>query len=306
MKIFLFGHLCIDTIKKGNKTYPPSMGGTAAFSSIICSRLIAPDRVNLVSKIGGDFPEEFLTLLKEGNVDLRYIARVKQPSTRYLLEYFDDERRLTLQSICKPIMITDFPPESFEADLIYLGPIAREISPQTIKAVKNKAKGIVALDIQGILRHRNKDGSLFFKSDLEIEESLSYIDILKLDRGEAEIVTGASKLRDILTYLSHLGVRIALITKSRRGSALFYEGKIVKMPALLLRQFYDATGAGDCFFSAFLVEYLKDKDPFRAFQFARKAVSFLIGTPDGLRSFLQKGNIYQLIDDFLDKNQLTS
>lgn len=304
MKICVLGHLCIDNVIVDRNPHPPSLGGTAAFASIVCARLIAPDTVSVVSKVGPDFPEEFLALLRKASVDTRFISQVKRNSTRYLLEYFNDDRQLTLKSVCEPLAIDDFPPELYEAELCYLGPIAYELHPETIIELKQRAKGRIALDIQGIIRRRNPDGSLYFKSGPKIEEMLEYIDILKLDLKEAEVVTGASKMRDIVSFLSAFGINLALITKGQRGSAVYWDGKLLKMPAIILRHLYDATGAGDCFFSVFLVEFLKAHDVFHAMQFARKAASYLIGNPTGLRSFLEHGNIYEMIDEFIEKNQV--
>ncbi|MHA1648896.1 MAG: carbohydrate kinase family protein [Candidatus Helarchaeota archaeon] len=304
MTIFVIGHLAIDEVIIDGKERPYSLGGTAAFSSIVCSRLAAPENVSVISKIGPDFPETFLSILTKFNVDIQYIKRVKRHSTRYVLEYWNDERKLTLKSVCAPITIEDFPKGITNANLIYFGPIANEIPLETIINTKEISNSLLALDIQGLIRFRDSDGTLYFRSSEKIDEILSYIDIVKLDLAEAQIVTGASKLRDITTYLSQLGLKLFIITKSRGGSILYYDGKIVKIPAILLKQIYNTTGAGDCFFSSFLVEYLRTNDPFVAIQFATKAVSYLIGSPEGVESFLAKGNIYQIIDNFIEQNKL--
>lgn len=304
MTIFIIGHLCIDRIIIDQKTEPPSMGGTAAFSSVVCSRLGAPEKVFVVSKIGPDFPEAFLTILKKSGVDTRYISYVKRYSTRYELIYTGDDRELTLKSVCAPITLDDLPQEIFNAKLIYFGPIANEIPLQTIIAIKEQANSLVALDIQGLVRHQDHHGKLYFRSNPKIDEVLSYIDIVKLDLKEAQILTGASKIRDISSYLSNLGVKMAIITKSRKGSVLYYERKLVKIPTVILHRIYSATGAGDCFFSSFLIEYLKTKDPLHAARFATKVVSYLIGSPDGIQSFFVKGDIYKVIEDFIEKNRV--
>ncbi len=302
--VFIIGHLCIDQNVIDGKKQPLSLGGTAAFSSIVCSRLLSPEAVSVVSKIGPDFPEKFLTLLKKGKVDIHNVVRVKRHSTRYQLVYINDDRDLTLKSVCAPIAKEDFPKEISKAKLVYFGPIANEISPETIISTKEQTAGLIALDIQGLIRHRDVDGTLFYKGGPKIDDVLASVDIVKLDLLEAQIVTGASKMRDMIRYLSGLGVKMALITKSRRGSSLFYEGKLLKMPSIILRRIYGATGAGDCFFSSFLMDYLKTEDPFHAIQFASKAVSYLIGNADGIQSFLVEGKIHELIEEFVKENKV--
>ncbi len=305
MAIFIIGHLAIDQVIINEKPRPLSMGGTASFSSIVCSRLGAPEKVYVISKIGNDFPTRFLTVLQDNSIDIRYISHITtKKSTHYQLEYHDDERELTLKSVCDPISINDFPSEIFNAKLIYFGPIANEISIETIIATKEQSRSFVALDIQGLIRHRDKNGKLYFKYSPKIDEMLPYIDVMKLDLKEAEILTGSSKIREISAYLSSSGVKMALITKSRKGSAFYYMGKIVKIPAVIMKSIYDATGAGDCYFSSFLIEYLKTKDPLHSALFATKSVSYLIGSPNGIQSFFVKGNIHNIIEDFVEENRI--
>jgi sugar/nucleoside kinase (ribokinase family) len=298
------GHLAIDEIIINGELKPVSMGGTAAFSSLICSRLISPESVSVISKIGPDFPQEFLSLFNRFKVKTKYIYQVKRHSTRYVLNYINDERDLTLKSVCAPLTTDDFPKEIFDAKLIYFGPIANEIPIETLIDTKEKANSLIALDIQGLIRRRDSKGKLYFRSNKKIDEVLPYLDIVKFDIAEAQVVTGASKIRDIVTYLSKLGLKMFIITKSRKGSVLYFEGKLVKIPAVILNQIYNTTGAGDCFFSSFLVEYMKTGNPIQAIQFATKAVSYLIGSPNGIQSFSIEGNIHTLIEDFITQNRI--
>ncbi|HUX98813.1 MAG TPA: carbohydrate kinase family protein [Candidatus Deferrimicrobium sp.] len=304
MVIYVIGHLAIDEVIINGKNLPISLGGTAAFSSLVCSRFVDAKNVSVISKVGPDFPLEFLDYLTRSGINTQFVDKVKRHSTRYRLEYIDDERELTLKSVCAPITIEDFPEELFNAQLIYFGPIANEIPIETIIATKERSNSIVALDIQGLIRHRTSKGELYFKSGPKIDELLEYIDIIKLDLKESQIVSGASKFRQIVSYLSSLGVKMFIITKSRRGSELYYMGKLIKIPSIILRQIYNTTGAGDCFFSSFLMEYLKNKDPLQAVQFATKAVSYLIGSETGIQSFFENGDIYTLIEKFIQENRV--
>jgi sugar/nucleoside kinase (ribokinase family) len=303
MKIYIAGHLCIDEVILNGKVLPISMGGTAAFSSIVSSRLIFPERVGIISKIGPDFPDHFLSRLKTHNVSTKYITQVKRHSTRYVLNYTNDDRELTLKSVCAPITWDDFPTDVKHADLIYFGPIANEIPLEAIITAKEETSALIALDIQGLIRRRERDGALYFQSSGAVDEALTYTDIVKFDLAEAQVVTGASKLRDITTYLSNLGLELFIITHGRKGALLFMNGKMIKIPPILLKQVYNTTGAGDCFFSSFLVEYLRTQDPFEAIQFATKTTSYLIGSPDGLESFRVGGDLKKIIEGFIEQNR---
>ncbi|MHA1356534.1 MAG: carbohydrate kinase family protein [Candidatus Helarchaeota archaeon] len=303
MKIFIIGHLCIDEVILGGNVLPISMGGTAAFSSMVCSRLIYPRQVSVISKVGPDFPAPFLSQLAAHNVKTDHITQVKRHSTRYVLNYRNDERELTLKSICEPITWNDFPTEITDADLIYFGPIAKEVPLKTISAAKERTSALIALDIQGLIRKKDKSGILHFQSNSKVDDLLANMDIVKFDLTEAQVVTGASKIRDITTYLSNLGLERFIITRNRQGALLYVKGKLIKIPSIILKSVYNTTGAGDCFFSSFLIEFLKTKEPLHAIQHASKTVAYLIGQPEGIEGFQRRGDIYQIIEEFIAQNQ---
>jgi sugar/nucleoside kinase (ribokinase family) len=305
MTIFIIGHLCIDQVIIQGKKQPISMGGTAAFSSMLCSRLAPSEQVAVVSKIGPDYPDNFLETLRNARVDTTHVSRVKERTTRYILEYSDsDERQLTLKSVCAPITIEDLADKLDDAKLCYFGPIANEIPVGTIIEAKKRTNALIALDVQGIIRHKDAQGHLSFKTSAKIEEMLPYVDIIKCDLGEAQTLAGASKIRDIFTYLSSLGVQTVIITRGRAGSVIKVPGGVViKVPPVLLQKIYNTTGAGDCYFGAFLIHYLENQDPLLAAQYATKVVSYFIGNPEGIQSFFVEGDINAIIEDFLEKNR---
>jgi len=307
MTIYIIGHLCIDQIIVLGKKQPISMGGTAAFSSIVCSRLAASEKVSVVSKIGPDYPDNFLEMLKNAKVDTAQVSRVKNQTTRYVLEYYsNDARELTLKTVCAPITIEDLKHNLDDAKLLYFGPIANEIPAETIIKAKEQTKALVALDVQGIIRHRDPQGKLSFRSSEKIDEMLPYVDIIKLDLTEAQTITGSSKIKGIFSYLRNLGVKTAIVTKGQAGSVLFNDGIVVKIPSIVLKTIYNTTGAGDCFFSSFLTNYLENKDALQAAQYATKVVSYFIGSSEGVRCFFVDGDINAIIEDFIDKNRAES
>ena len=281
------------------------MGGTAAFSSIVCSRLAPSEQVSVISKIGPDYPDNFLETLRNARIDTTHVSRVKERTTRYILEYFDnDERQLTLKSICAPITIEDLEDKLDDAKLLYFGPIANEIPVSTIIEAKERSNALIALDVQGIIRHRDSEGQLYFKSGTKIDEMLPYVDIIKCDLGEAQTLTGASKIRDVFTYLSNLGAKTVIITRGHSGSVIKVPGGVViKVPSIILKNIYNTTGAGDCYFGAFLIHYLENQDPLLAAQYATKMVSYFIGSQEGIKSFSVEGEINAIVEAFLEENR---
>ena len=78
--IVTVGHLTIDRIVLPKKPIPkPTLGGSPTYVSLAARKLDA--KVSIISKVGGDFPPEYLTWLKANGVDLSGLKQVRGAST---------------------------------------------------------------------------------------------------------------------------------------------------------------------------------------------------------------------------------
>ncbi|NOX98058.1 MAG: sugar kinase, partial [Nitrospirae bacterium] len=68
MSILVIGSVALDTVETPSERVEEVLGGSATYFSIAASCFT---RVNLVAVVGGDFPEDYLNLLKERSIDLR-------------------------------------------------------------------------------------------------------------------------------------------------------------------------------------------------------------------------------------------
>lgn len=85
--------------------------------------------------------------------------------------------------------------------------------------------GKVAVDVQCLLRHVKADNSMAFHDWAEKLEYLPYIDYLKTDAAEAEILTGLSDRAEAARLLHQWGAKEVLITHNTE--VLAYDGKAV-------------------------------------------------------------------------------
>ena len=107
----------------------------------------------------------------------------------------------------------------------------------------------VALDIQGFVRVR--DGNdLVFRQWEQMAEGLKHVTYLKVDRAEAELLTGETNLSKAAKKLSAHGPREIILTQSS-GVTVFADGKIYSAP-FTPRSLAGRTGRGDTCFSAYL------------------------------------------------------
>ena len=107
-------------------------------------------------------------------------------------------------------------------------------------------RGTLVVDAQGYLREVR--GEKVYAIDWkEKREALKYIDILKVNEYEAEVLTGTAYLHKAAETLASWGVKEVLLTQGSFGSTLLADGQFYDIPAYEPLNIVDATGCGDTF-----------------------------------------------------------
>ncbi len=202
--------------------------------------------------------------------------KVSKKTTSIRNRYFtpDKERReCTLLSCCDPFTFSDLPPVSARiyhfAGLVY-GDFSEEMFREA------SGHGLVAVDVQCLLRHGETDGSMTFRDFEKKTEFLPYIDFLKADAAEAKILTGTDDRREAARILHDLGAGEVMISEG--SEILVYDGNEYYTCPILSRNLSGRTGRGDTVFAGYLVERLKYEIP-DALRFATALVSLKMETP---------------------------
>ena len=141
---------------------------------------------------------------------------------------------------------------------------------------KLKQKGLVSVDAQGFLR-RNVEGSLEFADWQEKLAWLPYIDVLKADSAEAEILTGCSDRRDAAKKLHEWGAGEVLI--SYHKEMLAYDGQCFYTCPVKARNLTGRTGRGDTTVGAYVAKRVLGDDVGSALLYATACVSLKMETP---------------------------
>ena len=89
------------------------------------------------------------------------------------------------------------------------------------------------------------------------QEALKYIDILKVNEHEMEVLTGHKDIKQAALQLAEWGVKEVLITLGSLGSVIYAEGRFHKIPAYPPKDIVDATGCGDTYATGYL--YMRNK-----------------------------------------------
>ncbi len=119
------------------------------------------------------------------------------------------------------------------------------------------ARKPIALDIQGFVRVPVADGLEFRPWD-DLVEGLRSVTYLKVDRAEAEFLTGRDDLYSAAKYLSDMGPKEIVLTQSS-GVTVYADGKFYETP-FVPKSLVGRTGRGDTCFSTYIAKRL-DNSP---------------------------------------------
>jgi sugar/nucleoside kinase (ribokinase family) len=241
--LLMLGHFARDELIVDGRG-EVSSGGGVYYGSIALRNLGVS--VAVVTKLHAD---DFWRLgeLQEAGVQ---VYANPAPQTSGIANYYnsrDMERR-----ICKPLgfagkfSLDEIPP--IPARTYAITPIiAGEVDLDLIKALARRAP--LALDVQGFVRVR-RDDDLLFEEWLEMKEGLSYITYLKVDRAEAELLTGLTNMKLAAEKLASYGPKEIIVTQSS-GITAYADGSIYQA-AFNPRSLDGRTGRGDTSFSVYL------------------------------------------------------
>lgn len=241
--ILMFGHFAKDrNVVDGHGKI--ESGGAVYFGSVAARRLGA--RVAIVTRLHpDDFPR--LDEVKREGIDVFAHPAPQTSGIENTYNSNDMERRVCkLLGFAGAMSLTEIP--NVTARLYALTPIiAGEFDLTFLKTIA--ARGPVALDVQGFVRvPEGRD--LVSRPWREMAEGLAHVTYLKVDRAEAELLTGETDLARAAHQLAAYGPREIVLTQSS-GVTVFADGHFYTAP-FTPRSLAGRTGRGDTCFLAYL------------------------------------------------------
>lgn len=240
-QILVIGSVALDTIESPYGHSKEILGGSATYFSISAS-FFAP--VNLVATVGRDFPEEHEKAIKSFGVDMKGLEIKEGKTFRWAGSYVKDmncaetiETQLNVFADFKPCL-----PDGYEkSKYIFLANIDPDLQIMILK--KFTGKRFIGCDS---MNHwiKNKNSSL--------KNMIKKTSIIFLNDMEAKMLSGESNILKAGKYLLSLGPEFAVVKRGEYGSILFSKKFTFMMPAYLLEEVKDPTGAGDTFAGGFM------------------------------------------------------
>jgi sugar/nucleoside kinase (ribokinase family) len=241
MSILVVGTVAFDSIETPLGSAERILGGSASYFALGAS-FFAP--VRIVGVIGQDFPQEYLDLFKQRQIDLEGIEKASGDTFHWRGRYHEDINvRDTLELHLNVLsgFVPKLPEQYRDTDYVFLGNIDPLMQLEVLNQIQRMR--LVVCDTMDHWIRESLDG---------LRQVLKRIEMLVINDSEARLLSGQSNIvraaRDILT----MGPEVVLVKRGEYGVLQFSNSSIFATPAYPLEEVFDPTGAGDSFAGGFL------------------------------------------------------
>ncbi|MFX0556201.1 PfkB family carbohydrate kinase [Maribacter sp. CXY002] len=242
-KLLIVGTVAFDAIETPFGKTDKILGGAATFIGLAASQFDVDAAI--VSVVGDDFPQEYLDLFSNRDLDISSLEIVPGGKTFFWKGKYHNDLNVRDTLVTELNVLADFSPVVpvgyKDADVVMLGNLHPGIQMSVINQMEKRPK-LIILDTMNFWM----DNSL-----QELLEVIKHIDVLALNDEEARQLTGEYSLVKAAQKISEMGPKYVVIKKGEHGALLFYKEQVFFAPALPLEEVFDPTGAGDTFAGGF-------------------------------------------------------
>ena len=300
-KLVIVGTVAFDAIETPFGKTDKILGGAATYIGLSASNFNID--VAAVSVVGGDFPQEYLDLLKNKNVNTEGVEVVKDGKTFFWSGKYHNDMNSRDTLITELNVLEHFNPvvpgNYKDAEVVMLGNLHPMVQQGVLDQMTKKPK-LAILD------------TMNFWMDIALDDLLSVIknvDVITINDEEARQLTGEYSLVVAARKIHEMGPKYVVIKKGEHGALLFHNDNVFYAPALPLEEVFDPTGAGDTFAGGFAGYLAKTGD----FSFENMKTAVIYGST--LASFcvekfgtermqyLTDKEIYKRLDQFKSLTQ---
>ena len=248
-KLVIVGTVAFDAIETPFGKTDKILGGAATFIGLAASQFKIDAAI--VSVVGDDFPQRYIDVLSDKNIDVSALEVVTGGKTFFWSgKYHNDlNSRDTLATELN--VLADFNPrvpDSYKnADVVMLGNLHPSVQMSVINQMEERPK-LVVLDTMNFWMDNTLE---------QLMEVIGHTDVITINDEEARQLTGEYSLVRAAAKIHTMGPDYVVIKKGEHGALLFHHDHVFFAPALPLEEVFDPTGAGDTFAGGF-VGYLAE------------------------------------------------
>ena len=242
-KLLIVGTVAFDAIETPFGKTDKILGGAATYIGLSASFFNVKSAI--VSVVGEDFPQEYLDLLTNKNIDISGIEVVKGGKTFFWSgKYHNDlnsrdtlETQLNVLADFNPVVPSDYK----DAEVVMLGNLHPMVQSGVLDQMTTTPK-LIVLD------------TMNFWMDCALPELMDVIkrvDVITINDEEARQLSGEYSLVKAAEKIHAMGPKYVVIKKGEHGALLFEGKNVFFAPALPLEEVFDPTGAGDTFAGGF-------------------------------------------------------
>jgi sugar/nucleoside kinase (ribokinase family) len=241
-KLVVVGTVAFDAIETPFGKTDKILGGAATFIGLSASHF--DTEVGLVSVVGGDFPQEYLDMLKNRGMNIDGIEVVKEGKTFFWSGKYHNDMNTRDTLVTELNVLADFNPvvpEAFkDAEVVMLGNLHPAVQLGVVE--QTPAAKLIVLDTM----------NFWMDSALEmLHQVIAKVDVITINDEEARQLSGEYSLVAAARKIHAMGPKYVVIKKGEHGALLFHGDHIFFAPALPLEEVFDPTGAGDTFAGGF-------------------------------------------------------
>ncbi|MFQ6051015.1 MAG: carbohydrate kinase family protein [Candidatus Hydrothermarchaeota archaeon] len=235
------------------------IGGAAVYSAI-AANIFEDIKVGICSRIGSDYPREYLATLKGLRLDLRGLKQVSGRSTHFKIKYGLPSRAIyedVIYGCGLWLNPSDIPLYYFKkAKGFHITPNNPNKQLRFIKAIRERTNSIISVNSHEyyVRKYRKQLGEVIENSDIFIINEREALDLT-----DTKVADNAAKV----FYEDYPDTRV-VITLGTLGCILISQGEYDIVTSLFNPNVKDPTGAGDCFCGSYLGSYILTKNEFRA------------------------------------------
>jgi sugar/nucleoside kinase (ribokinase family) len=242
-KLLIVGTVAFDAIETPFGKTDKILGGAGTFIGLSASHFSVNSAI--VSIVGDDFPQEYLDLLTDRNIDISGIEIVKGGKTFFWSGKYHNDLNSRDTLITELNVLADFKPvvpaDFTNSDVVMLGNLHPLVQSSVLDQMTTAPK-LVVLD------------TMNFWMDCALPELLDVmkrVDVITINDEEARQLSGEYSLVKAAAKIHTMGPKYVVIKKGEHGALLFQGNDVFFAPALPLEEVFDPTGAGDTFAGGF-------------------------------------------------------